>query len=284
MNINIGEKDFQDLKVMQSKQLEILKEIDRVCRKHAIPYYLSSGTLIGVVRHHGFIPWDDDIDIFMHWEYAEKLIAMQDEFQDKYFVQSRRTDRNFPATLMRVCDSETSLFEKDFVGVDMNHGIFVDIYLLYPCPQNILKRKKMVIDAYLYILLAAGRPPYNHGKMAEQAGRLLLKYYSPKRRERKIQKIEQKLRYNNGEELAIFYGGDLKGTDVVRYDKQWFSEPTEMPFEDMTALCPTQPEAYLSKRYGDFMKLPPEEQQVPHHDYVFMSVQEPFTNYKGKYY
>lgn len=94
---------------MQQKQLEILHEFDRVCKKNNLKYALSSGTCLGAVRHGGFIPWDDDIDVYMLWSDAEKLVKHQEDFQKKYFVQNYKTDPKFPSTHYRLCDSSTSL-------------------------------------------------------------------------------------------------------------------------------------------------------------------------------
>ena len=110
----------------------MLHELDRVCKKNNLKYALSSGTCLGAVRHGGFIPWDDDIDVYMCWSDAEKLVKCQSDFETKYFVQNYKTDPQFPSTHYRLCDSSTSCFLEETKGLDVNHGIFIDIYIYYP--------------------------------------------------------------------------------------------------------------------------------------------------------
>ena len=151
---------------MQKKQLELLHELDRVCRKNGLKYALSSGTCLGAVRHGGFIPWDDDIDVYMSWSDAEKLTELQEDFQQKYFVQNYKTDPQFPSAHYRLCDSSTSCFLKETEGLDINHGIFIDIYVYYPYPDSRVLAHKIILDSFIYRVLIMGSGPQNHGKLA----------------------------------------------------------------------------------------------------------------------
>ncbi len=116
-----------ELREIQSIQLDILEELDRVCKQNGLNYYLACGTCIGAVRHRGFIPWDDDIDVYMYVDDIKKLISCQAQFTDRYFVQCKRTDKNFESPIVRLRDSNTACFEKDEIGLDINHGFFVSL-------------------------------------------------------------------------------------------------------------------------------------------------------------
>lgn len=134
-------KELMILKSMQKVQLKLLHELDRVCKKNNLKYCLSSGTCLGALRHGGFIPWDDDIDVYMSWQDAEKLVDCQNDFEKRYFVQSYKTDVNFRSTHYRLCDSYTSYFLKENIGVNMNHGVFIDIYIIHIPRRKCLHRK-----------------------------------------------------------------------------------------------------------------------------------------------
>ena len=274
------------LKQMQQKQLEMLHELDRVCKKNNLKYALSSGTCLGALRHGGFIPWDDDIDTYMSWSDAEKLVKCQSDFKSQYFVQSYKTDPLFPSTHYRLCDSSTSCFLEETKGLDVNHGIFIDIYIYYPYPDSKLKAHKIILDSFIYRVLVAGKGPQNHGKAAKFLGSIVSKLYSGNRRKRKIKKIEEEYKNNGGKKyVATYFGRDVSLTKSIIYPREWFDNPKFLKFEDIEVPCPGDVEAYCTLQYGDtYMNLPPEEKRKPHHDFIYFSVDEPYTNYKGKYY
>jgi len=135
-----------ELAAMQKKQLELLHELDRVCKLCNTKYFLSSGTCLGARRHKGFIPWDDDIDVYMFWDEAEKLVRNQKLFGEKFFLQSKETDKKVQTTHYRLRDSSTSYFLAEEMNLDINHGMFIDIYILYPYPDNKIKAQKIIFD------------------------------------------------------------------------------------------------------------------------------------------
>ena len=271
---------------MQGKQLEMLHELDRVCKKNGLQYALSSGTCLGAVRHQGFIPWDDDIDVYMSWSDAEKLTKCQEDFDKKYFVQSYKTDAQFPSSHYRLCDSSTSCFLEETRGLDVNHGIFIDIYIYYPYPDNKLLAQKIILDSFVYRVLLAGDGPQNHGKIAKALGGIVSKIYKGKRRHKKIEKIENEYKNNGGKHyVATYFGRDVTLTKSIVYPVEWFQKPSYLKFEDMEVPCPGNPHEYCKLQYGNtYMQLPPEDKRHPHHDFIYFSVDEPYTKFKGIYY
>lgn len=284
--INMDLEDEQILIQMQKKQLEILRELDRVCKKRGLRYCLSSGTCLGAVRHKGFIPWDDDVDVYMSWFDVEKLIEHKADLQSKYFVQSYKTDPQFKSTHYRLCDSETSCFLKEDEGLDINHGIFIDIYVYYPYPDNVFKAKKIIFDSFIYRMLIANGGPQNHGLFAKILGDAIVKIHTKKQRDYKIKKIEEEYTNNGGKKyVATYFGRDVTLTKSIIYPVEWFNNPTYLQFEDMLVPCPGEPEKYCILQYGNtYMDLPPEDKRKPHHEFLFFSISEPYEKYKGKYY
>lgn len=274
------------LKAMQGKQLELLKELERVCNIIGVRYYLASGTCLGAVRHQGFIPWDDDIDIYMYWKDAEKLADNQDLFKEHYFVQNKKTDPNVRTSHYRLRDSNTSLFLEEDKNDDINHGIFIDIYILYPYPDNKLLAYKIIFDSFIYRILIAEREPQNHGKGAKIIGKMINTIYRGERREKKLLSVEKEYRFNKGRKyLATYFGRDTTLFHSIVYPKIWFIKPKKLKFEGLEVNCPGDTDAYCRLQYGDtYMQLPPKEKRRPHHDFIYCDVNEAYTKFKGKYY
>lgn len=115
---------------LQKCQLEILKEFIRVCTKHHLQYYLVGGTCLGAVRHQGFIPWDDDIDVAMPRKDYDLFITMQDQMKPPYFIQTYRSDPNYIYNYAKVRDSSTTFIENYFACHQINHGVWIDVFPL----------------------------------------------------------------------------------------------------------------------------------------------------------
>lgn len=279
-------KDNKITADLQVKQLEILKELDRVCKICGVKYFLSTGSCLGAVRHQGFIPWDDDIDVILMWTEAEKLIENRNLFAPKYFLQCQKTEPNFRNTCLKLRDSETSYFEKDEVGLDINHGIGIDIYILYPYSDNFMRAHKVIFDSFIYRILCGGVAPQNHGKLPKLIGEIILNIYSGNGRQQKINKILREYKYNGGNNyVATYFGEDVTPFKSIIYPKYLFEEQTWMNFEDMIVPCPKDPKEYCRIRYGEnYMQLPPESKRVSKHDYVYASIKNSFMKFKGVYY
>lgn len=280
----ISDKANKSLKNMQNKQLEMLHELDRVCKKLNIRYYLSSGTCLGALRHGGFIPWDDDVDVYMYWKDAEKLAQNQNMLEHNYFVQSRHTDPNVKESLYRLRDSSTTMILENDKDLNINHGIFIDIYILYPYPDNPFKAHILILKSFLYRVLIARQGPENHGLIAKKAGDIFYKLFPDWLVERTINQIENEYKYNGGKRyFATYFGRDVSLAKSIIYPKKWFSKPRMLQFEDLLVACPGETEKYCELQYGrSFMELPPIEKREPHHDYIYASTTVPYKEYLDK--
>ena len=112
---------------LQKCQLEILKEFIRICKENNLQYYLVGGTCLGAVRHKGFIPWDDDIDVAMPRKDYDKFITLQDQMKKPYFIQTYKSDKNYIYNFAKVRDSSTTFVENFFACSQMNHGVWIDV-------------------------------------------------------------------------------------------------------------------------------------------------------------
>lgn len=139
---------------LRKKQLEILEYMDQFCNKHHIVYSLAYGTALGAVRHRGFIPWDDDIDIFMDRANYEMLKRMYQNEKEKYFLQCIEFDEAYNLPFCKIRDSETTFIEESNKGIHMNQGIFIDLFIWDYVPDNVIYRMWQKILIQLYWIIA----------------------------------------------------------------------------------------------------------------------------------
>ncbi len=135
-----------NMKKVWAVELDLFKQLDQICKKHNITYYADSGTLLGAVRHHGFIPWDDDMDFIMLRSDFEKLCSVANEFKYPYFFQTEETDQGSLRCHAQLRNSTTTgiLKSEQQFKYPFNQGIFIDIFPLDNVPDDIHKRKRYV--------------------------------------------------------------------------------------------------------------------------------------------
>lgn len=261
-----------DLRRLQLEQLSVLDEFTRVCRKHNLTFYLAYGSCLGAVRHHGFIPWDDDIDILMPVCDYDALSNLADEFGEGFFLQNSVTDPYFRSAISRLRKRGTACVEEQDLDQKCHQGIFIDIYPQYQYPDGFLHRLRMIYSSLAYRLLLLNRPPANHGRLAEYIGQAALRVLSIGR-DKRMERCYSYLRSaKHSRFVADLYGMDLTMTRVIKYPTEWFQEPQWVEFEGRMMPVPTNAKAFLMERYGDdCLKLPPPDRQHSYHCYAFVS-------------
>lgn len=267
-----------DLRQLQLEQLTILDELKRVCDKNHLTFYLAYGSCLGALRHSGFIPWDDDIDILMPVADYDKLMRLGDEFGDAFFLQNSSTDADFPAAIARVRKNGTACIEQQDLSLKCHQGIFVDIYPQYQYPDSFFQRARVILASIFYRILLANYAPKNHGKTVKFFGEVLLKILSCGNREKRMERFAKILRsYHGTKYVADLYGMDLTLTRVIKYKSSWFAKPRFVQFEGREMPVPTEAEKYLAERYGqDFMELPPEEKRHSYHHYAYVDFENEY--------
>lgn len=267
-------------------QTDILKEFKRVCDKNDLRYYLCYGTCLGAVRHKGFVPWDSDIDVFMYIDDIDKLMKLQSQFGDRYFIQSQETDPEYESTCVRIRRSDTTfIIEEEGLENDINHGIWIDVHPLYYCPES---RKKQLLYSYMAFfnrLMIANRIPLNHGGIVKMISKLILTVI-PDFMKKKISRfIDNRLRSNkNTKEVFHFFSASLKDPLSGVCKAKWFRKPKQLEFEGEMFSGPTCPDMYLKKTYGNYMQLPPVEERVVKFEGAFIDTNNSYKKYKGKRY
>lgn len=261
------------LKEIHNTILEIAKEFKRVCDKHDIPYFLIGGTLIGAVRHKGFIPWDDDLDIGMLREDFEKFkkIALT-ELSDKYFLQTMETDDYYSLPFAKLRKNGTLYVEGKSKKTKAHKGIFIDIFIFDNIPENSFRQKKQdILTSILYrlMLVKNNYEPWDDKGIVTKTKYIpfrVLAFLCPKELIKKIY-IKEMTRYNKeSTKEVVTYGGF--GYKNEKVNKSVLSTQIEINFENIGFRCPKRYDYYLTKLYGDYMTLPPEDKRVSHHGII----------------
>ena len=270
--------DVELVKKLQQAQKKILVELDRVCHDLNLAYCLAFGSSLGAIRHQGFIPWDDDIDVYMRIEDLELLQKNSKMFGKDYFLQCHENDPEFGLMITRLRDSSTTLIEENEKDRDINHGIFIDIYPLFNTPQKGWGAKKLVIASMVYRLMLYGVVPKNRGLIMKIGSSILLKTIPRTMRQRLIQCNYRVMKSSsNTGYISSLYGDEAN----IRYPADWFFPTQKVPFEDIVVPVEAKPDKYLKMTYGDYMELPPPEKRFFHHSYVCVDFDQSFMHYKG---
>lgn len=261
-NRYLDEYNKRNLRVCQLKQLDILEEIDRLCRRHSISYWLDGGTLLGAVRHGGFIPWDDDIDIAMRRADMERFAAeAAGELPPDLFLQTKATDPEVEQPIVKVRDLNSFYVEAgDNFAAGYQKGLYVDVFPFEDYPtvsrafakrvtKGISKSYSILHKAHHYSLRSAAEFFWFGGKYA--AYRAL---WASACALRPMGRYVGNVPVNNG------YG--------IMHRKDSVFPLTEVEFEGKRFLGPSNPDAYLRDLYGDYMQVPPEEKRVSHSVFI----------------
>ncbi len=253
-----------DCKKLWAVELDLLAEFDRVCKKHGLTYFADGGTLLGAVRHQGFIPWDDDVDVIMYREDYEKLAKVaEQEFQHPYFFQSPYTDPGLVTGGSKLRNSNTTLISDfDHKRPFRNKGIFIDIFILDNLPDSEFQMKiyKRVLKCYWRVLRYASyydgyfKTDRTNSLKAHVVGRMALAL-------KHIVGIERLSggytmccsRYRNKNTARI---GDTESSrGKFQFQKELYNpkDVSCIPFEHIQIPVPNHYNEILSILYGDYM-------------------------------
>lgn len=264
-----------DIRALQKRILDILLAFDRVCSAHGLRYCICGGTMIGAVRHKGFIPWDDDLDVSMPRPDYEKLIENASRWlPDPLEFVCAENDPSYPLPFGKIQDASTTLIERRhlyYLG-----GCYIDIFPFDAFPDNKVARWWQCVK-YAYLkqcLYLVHRDPYRHGHGPSSWAPLLVRrLYTMQGLQKRIRKVLTKYDYNSSN-LASSYTDGIKKvlpksiTDVYG--------PFE--FEGHTVQGIKNYDPYLKCMYGDYMTIPPVEKRVQH-NFHYLDLEHPYREY-----
>ena len=260
--------------------LDLIVEFDRVCKKHNIRYFLDGGSLLGAIRHNGFIPWDDDIDVTMPREDYERFITLGSEFKHPYFMQTPYTDPEYFYSFAKIRNSNTTALNRMFGYQEFNHGIWISIFPLDKFPLDkgedlYLKIRQLTSENSTFMRM---KNPF-----LSETDKMRVDNYSGRNPLKTFEEIQEiACQYNN---LETEYWGTIILT-IVKYSRKTllrksFDKIEYHTFENLQLPIPVGFDNVLKTEYGNYMELPPVEAREGHNTTVF-DADKPYTEYQKK--
>ena len=273
---NIRYEEVTDISEIQKMELGIMEYIHEVCQKIGAKYFLAYGSLIGAVRHKGFIPWDDDMDICMLRDDYEKLqdylIAHPDE---RYELMSYKNNINYVYPFMKIKDNQTYLVEED-VRIDSNMGIYVDIFPVdgYEDDQAFKDKmtkiiKKRQLSCYTFKGITNTKSVVN--SMIRYISVMIFYFTNTNKYVSQIDELAKSRKVEDYEQVDYLIYKDM---NKPVWKREWLENVETGNFEGEEFMIPNHYHEILTSDYGDYMQLPPVEQQVSHHDFKLWKIIE----------
>lgn len=259
------------LTAVQSVLLGFLKEVDRICKKHNIKYFLGGGSLLGAIRHHGFIPWDDDADVMMLRDDYEKFLSvLPDELPNFVFAQTGKNESasHFPFTKLRIDNTVLSTeFSARFP--EIHNGVFLDVLAQDKTSKNRLAQRlhiKLTAQLRWLVLNKWRKTPVDANNRFVSFGANILKAVIPLRVLERMQNGIMKIYRNKN--TGLLY--DSMGRNVERgaFPECWLDKAVYVDFEDTRLPVPAEYDKYLNYLYGDYMSMVPVSLRHVSHDIV----------------
>lgn len=266
------ETEILQLDELKRIEFELLVELDRICGKYGLKYSLAYGTLLGAVRHHGFIPWDDDIDVMMSRpDYYKFLEAVEKECADSpYKVVSMHTDDDFFAPLAKFTDTRTRVYQTYGQIEKVPYGVYVDLFILDGLPEKGKEEHYKEAEKLRFKWGMACRKIFAKHRsksfLRDVGGSLYsipYKILGYKHYRNKYDRHCSSVDYNTAKNIAVVEFGENLKKEMM--DKADMEELSTVEFEGRAFSAVRSPEEYLTRMYGDYMQLPPESQRVPKH-------------------
>ncbi len=270
---------------LQTAILSIFKVIKDICDRYNIPYYAIGGTCIGAVRHKGFIPWDDDLDIAIPIERIDEFIEIASKELPSYlYIYSPQNIKHFHFYWYKICDKRTAFIEdedKDYP--DAYKGVFVDIMPLSGIPEKKLIRKIFVWKLRWYGLLNQHTRfpdfmPTWSSKIMGFVLRTLVHRVPFDTYTKKYFSMLSKHPFNQSSLTG--YVWDPGQIERLSFPKDWFEKRLEMDFEDTTISCPGEYDKYLTAQFGNYMLPPSVDRQETHKGLV--DLEHSYLEYTNK--
>ena len=263
----INEDELSILRRLQLIELSILKEFDRICKQHNLRYFLSEGALLGAVRHHGFIPWDDDLDVAMPREDYNKFLSVWNESKqnDDIALFNERVFSQYYLTFTKLIFMKPTGFYNDRDNFPEEYrGPYIDIFPLDKGIEVESPERVREIRKYRDILLLKMHYMKPRGKRKKLYA-LLSHFYSFQALQTKIQNMYQHYNHRSDAHYIVNFASSYPPKKETFPKEIFEQEPKYVSFEDMLVPIPADADAVLRQIYGDYMQLPPFNKRKSRH-------------------
>lgn len=254
-----------DIRPLQLHILGNLMALDTVCREHNLRYFIVAGTMLGAVRHKGFIPWDDDLDVGMPRKDYDLLMAHAKEWMPApYEVVAYETDETYPLPFAKIQDASTTLIER--MHLKYLGGVYIDVFPLDGMTSNPLKQRLHLMRYFYYkkVIYFLCRDPYRHGHGPSSWIPLLCRrFYTLSGVQHTMQKLQKAYDYDTSE-FVIDHDFGKRGIML----RSVYGQPTSIEFEGKNVMGVQQSNEYLTHLYGDYMTIPSGPKQKQHNFHV----------------
>jgi len=259
---------LEEVQELQAIELELLAELIRICKKHAITFFMAEGSLLGAVRHNGFIPWDDDIDVAMLREDYERFIAVAPgELNAKYVLQHQSVMENYwlPFAKIRLVTDSPKFRQSHIAHLTEHNGPFLDIFPLDTLPKKSSLRQKLM---QIRIKFARGMITRKlkckpHNDPAGAAAYFCSRFFTVAQLHRKLDRLHKRL--GNNEDQWVVNWESSYGIARETFPRKAFENTATVPFAHLEVTIPCDYDTVLTTIYGDYMTLPPAQEQVCKH-------------------
>lgn len=282
--------DGVSVRQVQMKLLEIFLYFKKICEENSLTYWCGGGTMLGAVRHKGFIPWDNDMDVFMPRKDYERLYQIWDKVADTNHYKLVRTDKdhNYHHTDMSLVDIQTTYVNKRTENEDIYHGLYIDVIPFEGCSNNLFGRIRQIYHSLLYDIYNVQRLPDNQGKILRLPTKIALSLVKEPMKRYEIWSMHEKKMsqydfYNSKyvkETVTSFKG-------LFRKYKRELFDTVDAEFERHIIKIPAGYDEYMSRIYGNYMEAPsnPNIDMANRYAIVkYLNLEEPYTKFKGIHY
>ena len=265
---------------LQKTELELLKSFIEICNKLNLKYFLVCGTALGAIKYGGFIPWDDDIDVALcRKDYEIFCEKAQGYLPDGVFLQTYKTDSNYPCIFAKLRNSQTTYIEKSCRNINMNHGVYIDVFPLDGYPESLKLQKKLERKKLIYKLKLSCVYDMNFSFKGKMLRKILRICGVHKRTVTILDKYEKMISSYPIDSSQIWCNhGNWQGK-LEYAPKEQYGDGVMMNFEGITVRVPEKYNEYLTQKYGDWRADLPKEEQVGHHYYSVLDLSKPYTEY-----
>ena len=274
--IRCGYKVTREIKEVWAVELDLLHQVDIVCKIYNLHFVAGAGTLLGAVRHKGFIPWDDDIDIYMLRPDYDKLINLTEEFKKPYFLQTAYSDPGLIRTFARLRNSQTTFSTDWEMDYSINKGIFIDIFPLDGISDSLFKDRMQKILCHFYRISFTEVKKHNpdwtfHRKVIEFLKRMIFDF-TGKNKVKNFGQYELQLKKYSTKDTKMW------GNRTLVFDCPKSRRPYEdwldiidVPFEFTRIPIPRNYDEILKQQYGEYMRFPSNKNEGKKHQIVEIS-------------